>query len=42
MGDWGLQMGQIISEFEIRYPDWSYFDKNSEESYPEEAPFDLC
>ena len=25
LGDWGLQMGQIISEFEIRYPDWVYF-----------------
>lgn len=40
MGDWGLQMGQIISEFEIRYPDWPYFDEKSEGPYPDDPPFD--
>jgi len=30
LGDWGLQMGQIISEFEIRHPDWSYFDGSTD------------
>ena len=40
LGDWGLQMGQIISEFEIRYPDWVYFDENFEGDYPKDAPFD--
>ncbi|MEM9469282.1 MAG: arginine--tRNA ligase [Pseudomonadota bacterium] len=40
MGDWGLQMGQIISEFQLRHPDWVYFDAAFEGPYPEEAPFD--
>lgn len=39
MGDWGLQMGQIISEFEIRNPEWSYFDIDFTGPYPEKAPF---
>ncbi len=25
MGDWGLQMGQIISAFELSHPEWAYF-----------------
>ena len=40
LGDWGLQMGQIISEFEIRYPDWPYFDENHTGEYPKDAPFE--
>ncbi|MEM6780666.1 MAG: arginine--tRNA ligase [Pseudomonadota bacterium] len=40
MGDWGLQMGQIISEFEIRYPDWPYFDMNFNGPYDDTPPFD--
>ena len=39
MGDWGLQMGQIISEFELRNPQWPYFDEANEGPYPEEPPF---
>lgn len=39
LGDWGLQMGQIISEFEIRHPEWPYFDANFDGDYPEQAPF---
>lgn len=39
MGDWGLQMGQIISEFEIRHPDWPYFDAGFKGPYPEDPPF---
>jgi len=39
LGDWGLQMGQIISEFEIRYPDWPYFDENYKGNYPPEPLF---
>ena len=39
MGDWGLQMGQIISEFELRSPDWPYFDPELEGPYPETPPF---
>jgi arginyl-tRNA synthetase len=37
LGDWGLQMGQIISEFEIRHPDWPYFNEGS--NYPSEPLF---
>ena len=40
LGDWGLQMGQIISEFEIRYPDWPYFDLDFKGDYPTDAPFE--
>lgn len=39
MGDWGLPMGQIISEFALRYPEWVYFDASFSGPYPEEAPF---
>lgn len=39
MGDWGLPMGQIISEFALRNPEWVYFDANFTGPYPEEAPF---
>ena len=42
LGDWGLQMGQIISEFQIRYPDWPYFDENFTGDYPAEAPFEYA
>ncbi len=39
MGDWGLQMGQIISEFELRNPEWPYFDESITGPYPETPPF---
>jgi len=42
LGDWGLQMGQIISEFEIRYPDWPYFDTGFAGEYPTDAPFEYA
>ena len=32
MGDWGLPMGQIISEMEIRNPGWIYFSPNFSDS----------
>ena len=41
MGDWGLQMGQIIAELHLRQPDLVYFDDNYEGEYPEEAPFTI-
>lgn len=41
LGDWGLQMGLIITELEERKPDLVYFDENYEGSYPQEAPFTL-
>jgi arginyl-tRNA synthetase len=41
MGDWGLQMGMLISELEIRRPDLPYFDQNSTGPYPKESPVTL-
>lgn len=42
LGDWGLQMGQIISEFAIRYPEWPYFDADYEGEYSDDAPFEYA
>lgn len=42
LGDWGLQMGQIISEFQIRYPQWPYFDVDFDGEYPSEALFEYA
>jgi arginyl-tRNA synthetase len=39
IGDWGLPMGQIISEFELRHPEWPYFDESFSGDYPENPPF---
>jgi arginyl-tRNA synthetase len=41
LGDWGLQMGLIISEIQERQPDLPYFDPDFEGEYPEEAPFTI-
>lgn len=38
MGDWGTPMGQIISELEMRHPDWVYFDDTYQGEYPEQSP----
>ena len=38
LGDWGLQMGLIITELKKRQPDLPYFDKNHTGQYPKEAP----
>ncbi|CAM3715372.1 arginine--tRNA ligase [Litorimonas haliclonae] len=38
MGDWGLQMGHLISELEIEEPDLPYFDETKVSGYPEEPP----
>lgn len=39
LGDWGLQMGLVIEELEVRHPDWVYFDPNYTGEYPSEALF---
>ena len=39
LGDWGLQMGLIITELSKRKPELVYFDESYEGEYPEEAPF---
>ena len=41
LGDWGLQMGLIISELQERQPDLVYFDASFTGPYPEEAPFTI-
>lgn len=41
LGDWGLQMGLIITELKHRSPDLVYFDDNYTGEYPSEAPFTI-
>lgn len=41
LGDWGLQMGMIISECERRFPSLPYFDDSFNGEYPMEPPFTL-
>ncbi len=41
LGDWGYQMGLIITELEKRKPDLPYFDENFMGEYPAEAPFTI-
>ncbi|MBR9938234.1 arginine--tRNA ligase [Oscillospiraceae bacterium Marseille-Q3528] len=41
LGDWGLQMGLIITELHKRKPELVYFDEAYEGEYPEEAPFTI-
>ncbi|MCR5502393.1 MAG: arginine--tRNA ligase [Lachnospiraceae bacterium] len=38
MGDWGLQMGLVITEIRERMPDLPYFDPDFDGEYPEDAP----
>ena len=42
LGDWGLQMGLIITELKLRKPELCYFDENYEGEYPVEPPFTIC
>lgn len=42
LGDWGLQMGLIITELEERKPELVYFDENYQGEYPSEPPFDIA
>ena len=41
MGDWGTPMGMIISELELRHPDWPYFDAAKTSGYPSESPVSM-
>lgn len=38
LGDWGLQMGQLISEVEVRGVAPIYFDANFKGPYPDQSP----
>jgi arginyl-tRNA synthetase len=39
LGDWGLQMGLVITGLKERKPDLCYFDPDYTGAYPKEAPF---
>lgn len=41
LGDWGLQMGLIITELKHREPGLVYFDDSYTGEYPKEAPFTI-
>ena len=41
LGDWGLQMGLIITELFHRQPELVYFDPGFEGPYPQEPPFTI-
>lgn len=41
LGDWGYQMGLIITELKKRKPKLSYFDASFTGEYPAEAPFTI-
>lgn len=42
LGDWGLQIGLIITELSKRKPELVYFDESYEGEYPKEAPFTMA
>lgn len=41
LGDWGLQMGLIMTELKKRQPELVYYDDSYEGEYPQEAPFTI-
>ena len=41
LGDWGLQMGLIITELRLRQPDLCYFDPDYTGEYPSKPPFTI-
>ena len=41
LGDWGLQMGLIITQLRDMKPDLPYFDDDFQGEYPTEAPFTI-
>ena len=42
LGDWGLQMGLIITELKHRSPELVYFDESYTGEYPKEPPFTIA
>jgi len=38
LGDWGLQMGHLITELEDEQPDLPYFDAAKTDGFPEQSP----
>lgn len=41
LGDWGYQMGLIITELKERQPELPYFNEDFDGEYPKEAPFTI-
>lgn len=41
LGDWGLQIGMVISEVKRRNPELPYFDESFKGEYPKTAPFTI-
>lgn len=41
LGDWGYQMGLIITELQVRKPELPYFDEAFTGAYPAEPPFTI-
>ncbi len=41
LGDWGLQMGQLISELQIRKPELIYFQADAQGPFPPDPPISL-
>ena len=42
LGDWGYQMGLVITELKKRQPELPYFDDSFEGEYPSESPFTIA
>lgn len=42
LGDWGLQMGQVIAELADRNPGWIYFDAAFTGPYPDQSPITMA
>jgi len=41
LGDWGLQMGHLITELEDERPDLPYFDGGIKDDYPSNSPVNI-
>ncbi len=41
LGDWGLQMGHLITELQEEQPDLVYYDADFDGDYPSEPPVDI-
>ena len=42
LGDWGLPIGQLITELQREQPDLAYFDPGAERPFPEAPPIDFA
>ena len=41
LGDWGLQMGHLITELQDEQPDLPYFDATKNDGYPAQSPVNM-